>query len=329
MNLIKRESMVRAIFDKLVQELETAFPDFGKNLAGDGKALDSLSKKGGAEDKRGEKEADWGVKTYSGIDKDGRAWKKIKSWFGFKLHLIVDANAELPVAYEVTKASKGEQPVMEELLDRLNENHPVLVERCEHFMLDKGYDSTDIINKLWKEYGIKPVIDIRDMWKDGEKTRQMKTIKADNVTYDYRGTVFCHCPKTGEMKQMAYGGFEEKRSSLKYLCPAGAYGMKCEGCSSCSIFKKSIRIPLKEDRRIFTPLARSSYKWQDSYNKRTSVERVNSRLDVSFGFEHHYIRGLLKMKVRCGLALCVMLAIAVGRIRQNRQDLMRSLVKAA
>ena len=97
----------------------------------------------------------------------------------------------------------------------------------------------------------------------------------------------------------------------------------------CPLFKKSIRIPLKEDRRVFTPVARSSYKWETLYDKRTSVERVNSRIDVSFGFERHYIRGLSKMRLRCGLALSVMLAIAVGRLRQNRPELMRSLVKAA
>ena len=34
------------------------------------------------------------------------------------------------------------------------------------------------------------------------------------------------------------------------------------------------------------------------------------------------------MRLRCGLALSVMLAIAVGRLRQNRLELMRSLVKA-
>jgi hypothetical protein len=82
-----------------------------------------------------------------------------------------------------------------------------------------------------------------------------------------------------------------------------------------------------EDRRIFTPVARSSYKWKMLYNKRSSVERVNSRLDVSFGFEKHYIRGLKKMKLRCNLALCVMLAMALGRARQNQMDLVRSLVK--
>jgi len=31
---------------------------------------------------------------------------------------------------------------------------------------------------------------------------------------------------------------------------------------------------------VFTPLARSSYRWKSIYKKRTAVERVNSGLDV-------------------------------------------------
>jgi hypothetical protein len=85
--------------------------------------------------------------------------------------------------------------------------------------------------------------------------------------------------------------------------------------------------PFEEDRRIFTPIAHSSYKWEREYDKRTAVERVNSRLDVSFGFEKHYIRDK-KMKIRCGLALCVMLAMAVGRIKEGQINEMRSLVKS-
>jgi hypothetical protein len=47
------------------------------------------------------------------------------------------------------------------------------------------------------------------------------------------------------------------------------------------------------------------------------------------GFEKHYIRGLRKMNIRCGIALCVMLAMAVGRIKENQADKMRSLVQSA
>lgn len=91
---------------------------------------------------------------------------------------------------------------------------------------------------------------------------------------------------------------------------------------------KSKRVSLEIDRRIFTPVARSSYAWERGYKSRTAVERVNSRLDVSFGFEKHFIRGLQKMEIRVGLALCVMLSMAVGRIKEQRRDLMRSLVRS-
>jgi hypothetical protein len=37
---------------------------------------------------------------------------------------------------------------------------------------DKGYDDTKLIEKCWDRYQIKPVIDIRNMWKDGEETRK-------------------------------------------------------------------------------------------------------------------------------------------------------------
>lgn len=330
-SLVMQESLVREMFDCLVKELMVIFPEFGINLAGDGKAIHSHGKPSKKEDgdKRREEDADWGVKKYQGVDERGKAWEKIKSWFGFRVHLVVDADAELPVGYAVTKASISEQPMMTELFAELKKTHPDIIERCDHAMFDKGYDSKDRICELWDEYGIKPIVDIRNMWRDGETTKLLKNENIKNVTYDYKGTVFCHCPNTGELRSMSHGGFEEGRESLKYICPALAYGIKCKGASKCPIYNKSIRIPLEEDRRIFTPVARSSYKWKALYDKRTSVERVNSRIDVSFGFERHYIRGLKKMKLRCGLALTVMLAIAVGRLRQNQPKLMRSLVKAA
>ncbi len=91
--------------------------------------------------------------------------------------------------------------------------------------------------------------------------------------------------------------------------------------------RSCLRILLSEDRRIFTPVARSIYRWDDLYQKRTAVERLNRRLEVSFGFERHYVQDLEKMKT--GLALSVMLAMPVGRIKENQGEHMRSLVRPA
>ena len=101
-----------------------------------------------------------------------------------------------------------------------------------------------------------------------------------------------------------------------------------QGREECPV-RSGVRIKMEEDRRIFTPLARSSYKWEREYGRRTAVERVNSRIDVVFGFEDHYIRGLKKMRTRMGLALCVMLAMAVGRLKEKKPENIRSLVRAS
>ncbi|MBI5501943.1 MAG: transposase, partial [Deltaproteobacteria bacterium] len=75
----------------------------------------------------------------------------------------------------------------------------------------------------------------------------------------------------------------------------------------------------------FTPIARPTSKWKKAYKRRTAIERVNSRIDQVLHFEHHTIRGQAKMETRVTLALIVMLAMALGRIRANQADLMRSL----
>ena len=70
-------------------------------------------------------------------------------------------------------------------------------------------------------------------------------------------------------------------------------GITCKGMDQC-LMSDTVRIRLAEDRRVFTPVARSSYRWQDYYDQRGAAERVNSRLAGGFGFEPPCIRGRLK-----------------------------------
>lgn len=330
--LLAHADLVDAIFDDLVERLRTELPGFGRILAIDGKALwtHARPRKKDAPvppaDGRRDIDADFGRKTKHGKHDDGTAWEKITKWFGYRVHLVVDAEYELPVAHEVTKASVGEAPQAHHLLDRLKERHPALLEACEAWTGDKGYDDGKMIRRLWDGHEILPVIDIKEMWQEPDPTRVLPGRR--RIVYDQHGVVYCHCPKTGQCRRMAYGGFEADRGTQKFRCPATHYGVECQGRAECEV-KGSVRVPLETDRRIFTPLARASYKWKKTYNHRTAVERVNSRLDVSFGFEQHFIRGQAKMRLRMSLALMVMLAMAYGRIKEKQQDKMRSLVGAA
>lgn len=326
--LMNNQKEIDRMLDELIGEIKKYLPELGRHLAIDSKAIESYAK--GTKDSKesSDRQADWGKKTYKGKRKDGSIWEKIVLWFGYKLHLLVDTTYELPVGYKITKASR---PDIEEMLPMIEEAKRKHFQSIETIAGDKAYDSGPHQEALYDTYGIKPVIDIRNQWKDGEETKALATDRIDNVVYDYRGTVYCHCPVSNERYEMAFCGFEKDRKALKYKCPAAAYAIECKGYAQCSqeTKGKTVRIPLDTDRRIFVPIARSSYKWQRRYNGRTAVERVNSRIDLSFGFEHHFIRGKSKMTLRVGLALLVMISMALARIKRDQEKDMRSLIKRA
>ena len=150
------------MFDKVVEEIKQVLPDFGKHTAVDSKGIKSEcngKSKRKDKDSRGERD-------------DGTLWEKIIVWFGYKVHLLVDTKYELPISYEVTKASRPDIEQLIPLVEKAKRSHPGI--EIETLTGDKGYDSKDNVVNLWDDYKIKPVIDIRDMWKDGEKTRALR-----------------------------------------------------------------------------------------------------------------------------------------------------------
>ncbi|MDA2925331.1 transposase [Acidobacteria bacterium AH-259-L09] len=329
--LMEEKEEVDQILHREVEELKELLPDFGESLAVDSKALESHARGRKDPKESSDPEADWGSKKKRVKRSDGSLWEKVTSWFGYKLHLVVDSHYELPVGFKITRASASDSPELLPLMQDLKKRHAEIVERAIRLSADRGYDSGDNNAKLWKDFGIKPIIDNRLMWKDQE-TKLLNEEQADNIVYDEKGHVFCHCPKTDERREMAFQGFEADRDTLKYRCPAAAYGFECAGRSLCGKgnygdYGRGVRIPLETDPRIFVPEARSSYAWDRDYKKRTAVERVNSRLDTSFNFEVPYIRGKKKMELRVGLALIVMLALAVGHVKAGEKEKMRSLVQ--
>ena len=348
--LMDHEADIRKMVHDLIQLLGNHIPDLGRCQAIDGKALPSFGKPPrnneaegctgtdstaqateSEKDRRTETDADWGVKTSRGKRADGMTWEKTVKWFGFELHLLVDTTHEIPLNYLLTRASAGESPLLLPLVEETKQRHPELVQRCEELSADKGYDSTGNNQVLYDSHGIHPFIDKRRDWRAGEdQTRSVFAERADTVVYDVKGTISCICPKTDAIRPMVPWGFEPDRDCLKYRCPAAVYQTECPGRSLCpgaqSDYGKIVRIPIELDRRMFTPTARDTIAWHRAYDKRTAVERVNSRLDRVLGFEYHTIRGLKKMETRVGIALLVLLAMALGRIQIGQADRIRSLL---
>jgi hypothetical protein len=334
------------MFEELVDRLRQLVPELGQHLGFDGKAIPSFStgRKNRETGETTDPDADWGAKKYRGVDANGKPWEKLTRWFGYQLHLICDTTLEIPVAFEVMPASTSEVTRLLPIVEKLKAQHPELIDRCIDLSADRGLDSGPVNKALWEEHQIKPVIDTRKLWKDEkneqgfdasrEITRALNPDVADTIVYTERGELRCVCPLTGEERRMAYWGFEPDRDTLHYRCPAAVYGRACQGRATCeqgalgreTSFGRVVRVSLDQDFRIFTPIPRDTPTWLRVYAQRTAIERVNARVDQVFGFERHTIRGLAKMRLRVGLALAVMLALAVGSIAEKKPELMRSLV---
>jgi len=177
------------------------------------------------------------------------------------------------------------------------------VSKRDCWLLDRGYDSTEMIQTL-KGLKINPIVDIRNLWGEKEATKQYK--KTD-IVYNAKGEVF-YVDKAGTEIKMKYEGYDKQKKCLRY---------SHEG--------KIHKIYISYDERIFLPVARDSKKFKKIYKGRTSVERINGRLDRDHKFEKHFIRGLDKMRLMVTLSMIVMNGMAVGKIK-NKIESIRSLV---
>jgi len=351
-NVIELEETLGMISELAVilrEQLMAVLPDFGQHLGFDGTdiASHSTGQKHRASAQTSDPDADWGHHETQGVDAStGKAWKKIKRWFGYGLHLIADTQYEIPVAFELTPASVSEQPTLRAMIRATFDETPALAERCRDFSADRGLDSAETKALLWDDYAIRPLIDTRELWRDEKNdpdydpckpiTRALNPERADTIVHTEKGSVHCVCPVTGEQRDLAFQGFEADRNALKYRCPAAAYGLECQGQAQChqagevnpGPYGRVVRIKLEEqDRRIFVPTPHGSPSWQRGYHRRSALERINNRIDRHFGFELHVIRGIAKMTTRIGLAIAVMMAMALGHVRQGRPEQMRSLVQ--
>ena len=167
--LEKEAGAVSAMSASLRRGLMDALPGFGRRLGYDGKALPSHStgRKDASGGKTSDGDADWGRRETSGVDgRTGKAWSKVKSWFGYSFHLVADVEHEVPVWFGVERASASEHKVLASGVEELFAAEPELAERCEDFRADRGLDSAALKERLWEAHAARPVIDAREMWRE-------------------------------------------------------------------------------------------------------------------------------------------------------------------
>lgn len=303
-NLKKIEPLLKECFNELREFMYENLKDFGKDVGEDGKIFlskaKSLNQNGNYNDGRCDMDADFTIKeNYYKDRKTGESKVKKKTYFGYRYHLLADVNYELPIEYTVTKASCGEREQFKKHIEMLPEEKVEIIDTAS---ADKGYDSKVMIEFL-KEKGIKPIIDIRNHWSE-EDTKQYK---GTDIVYTYNGKVSI-VDDNGEIIPLKYLGYDKIKNTLRYRYQNKVYS-----------------IDINYDKRIFTPIARDSKKWKKLYNKRTSLERINGRMDRDFNLENHKVRGLKKATVIIDIMMIGMMALAKGHILNNHPEKIRKL----
>ena len=328
--------LVREMFKALVAGLGEILAEFGKDLAVDSKALVARCACG--------TDADQGTKRYESVDKDGTLREQITHWVGWKLHLVVDADTELPVSYEVTEASAGDSPRLVPLVEDYQKEHPTLAERGETVSADKAYDDGADKARLYERDGLVPVIPPRDTTatRAGDGMQALDPARHDTIYLGATGEVCCRIAPFEPDPAKAYApmqflGYEKDRDAFKFRCPAVAYGIDCDNRAACRCrptvregrYGRIVRVARRRDPRTLLPIHPHSRNFAKAYKKRTSVERTFSRLDGVHGFDAAIVRSRKRMETRIGLALISMLATARSWIEHERPEHMRRILCAA
>jgi hypothetical protein len=314
---------LREIFDTMVRRLAVGVPDLGQNTAGDSTALHARPKNDAkavaAETAAGLPQPTAGRKEYT--DEEGNV-TKIVEWFGYKLHLLVDTKHEVSLAYETTSANASDGQTLPALVAQAQANVPE--DRMQTLAYDKAADDGKVHQQL-AAAGIRPVIEIRRLWKDDLERLLPGHDGTSNVVYDEAGTLYCYdrTPEIPVKHPMAYIGYEPARGTIKYRCPARHKGWSCPSEAVCNAGKeygKTVRVDGTLDLRRFPPIPRATKKFERLYRGRTSVERVNARLKVFWGVDDGNIHGARRFHGMVGAVLVVHLAFATALAAAPRRE---------
>jgi Transposase DDE domain/Transposase domain (DUF772) len=315
-------TLLRDIFDVMVQRLGKVVSDLGQHTAGDSTGLAARTAESptlvAAELAQGLPQPSGGRKEYK--DDDGTITKVVE-WFGYKLHLLVDVKHEVVLSYHITDTKTGDNDMIADLLQQAKKNLPP--DRIETIAYDKAADDGKV-HELLHEEGIKPLIQNRT-FKVEEEEKVLGGRTPLNIVYNQAGTLFCYdkIGVTPIRHSMAYIGHEPQRGTLKYRCPARHQGWTCPSDQACNGERRyglTVRVDQARDLRRFPPIPRATKQFERMYKGRTAVERVNARFKIFWGLDDGQVYGARRFHAHVGAVLVVHLGMATLLAQANRHE---------
>jgi hypothetical protein len=315
-------ALLEGMFEQLTRRLLNAVPDLGRHVAGDSAALSGRASRSAEGRASTLPQPAGGRKEYQ--DESGKVTRAYE-WFGYKFHLLVDIKHEVVLACQITSAAgegTGDNSVLPHLLAKAQRLLPK--GRLQTLAFDKAADDEKTHQRL-HEAGIKPVIEVRRLWKEEPERFLPGHDGSSNVVHDEAGTLYCYDKLSAVpvKRKMAYIGYEKQRGTLKYRCPARHEGFVCvsdQKCNGCSSYGKTVRVKCELDLRRFPPIPRATAEFERRYDGRTAVERINGRLKVFWGADDGNVTGAERFHAHLMTILLVHSAMANWLAVQPRYE---------
>ena len=296
--LSRHADLVESCFASITAQIEPLLPDLGKEVAIDSTAVRTHSNPNRR--RISDPEASWTAKNSAGAKEGGKEWR-----FGYKVHMVADANYGLPLASLVTTAKRNDSPELPPVMDHAAALNPWL--RPAVAIADRGYDSLANHEHLIGK-GAVPVIHLR----------RPSNTRFHGGIYTERGVPTCL-----GLVPMAY-----VRSD-----PARGHLYRCQGCHLAKSRRGGVRHCADEvwedpqrNVRISGAIRRDGPEWKRYYAKRQAIERVFKSLKESRRLERHCVRGLRQITLHALMSALAYQATALVRILAGEPAFMRWMV---
>lgn len=286
--------------DEATEELRDRLPGFGRAVAVDSSAFETWSNPN--RKVVSDPDARWGFKN-SPRTKDGDP----EYVFGYKVHLLSDADYGLPLTFYLTPANENDQKHLAPLLKKAGKTLPWLKPR--YLLADKGYDSLNN-HKAVVSRGIVPVIHIR---------KEHRSKGLHKGVYSDKGSPTCL-----GMTAMDYIRTDRETGHHLFRCPADGCHLKDKPSGSTRCDSEVWEDPAA-NLRVVGILPRASAEWKRQYNKRMSIERIFGSVKHSRLLDQHRYRGLRKVRLHATLSFLTYQLTALARVKAGDVENLRMM----
>ena len=289
--LARYPDLLDECLDGVTTALREVLPDLGDTVAVDSTAVASFSNPNRKIIK--DQEAMWGVKHSSKAKDGGTEW-----FWGYKVHLLADADYGIPLAYEVTPGNEHDSPLLSPLLQKGRDTLKWL--RPNFLLADRGYDSGPIHDAV-VDQGVIPIIHMRKPPTDDGLYNGIYTVQGG--------------PTCMSNEAMDYVRTDPETGHHLFRCPEGGCPLKAKSSGAVLYCDSEVWEDPMENLRVVGIVWRGSEEWKAHYAKRMCIERVFRSLKHSRGLEGHRVRGMVKIRMLAVLSLLTYQATVLARLR--------------